>query len=266
MGKSSIFSKEYEKKKRRKRRTIVISVLLIILAISCAIMYSTGNISFEKVKKMFSIKSDDKNNTKVTKPEIKKEEKKETPKDNSETNTKIEKQYIEIKLSSGTKGKAVYDGEGEGKKYVLVEPLQDGSTFDISKSAKNVLVNDATTQEIKLYDINGTEKNLTKLNYYTQSGQTFSKDSIIKQYPGYIWSKSAKFIDDDHIIYLSQLPWFKTADADVFAWIIDIKTGEHRTLWNVKGKKVNIGSLNDKGIAVDIDGNSKTVTVDGNIL
>lgn len=266
MAKTSIFSKEYEKRRRRKRRRIVLAVVLIMLIVGCGVLYSQGNIYLDKIKNIFVNKNEPKNKIKEQSPNNTVDNSKKNSQENKNEQKSEEKKFIEIKLASGSSAKALYDEDSTGKKFVLVEPLQDGSTFDISKSAKNILINDATTQEIKIYDTNGTEKNVTKPNYTTQSGQVFTKDNILKQYQGYAWSKNAKFIDDDHIVYLSQLPWFKTGDADTFMWLIDVNTGEHKTLWNVKGKQIQIGTLNDKGITVVIDGNNKTVTADGNLI
>lgn len=262
MRRTSIFSSEYEKKKRRKRRRIAIVVTLVLLIAAGGALYGSGKLNNVSLKNIFTFKkndSDSKTSTIVKKEEAKKEEAKETKAEN-------ETKYIDVTLSSGTKVKAVYAEENGTKKFTLVEGLSDGSTFDINKSGSQVIINDASSQEIKIYNLNGEEKNITKANYVTKSGQSFSKDTIMKQYPGYIWSLNAKFLDDTHVVYISQLPWFRKADLDTYVWIMDLNSGVYQTVWAAKGKAVKIETLNDKGITVDIDGSKKTVTSDGNVF
>lgn len=267
MKRTSIFSSEYEKKKRRKRRRIAIVVILVLLIASGGALYGSGKLNNVSLKNIFTFKkndSDSKASTIVKNEEDKKAEaKKEAAK---ETKAENETKYIDVTLSSGTKVKAVYAEENGTKKFTLVEGLSGGSTFDINKSGSQVIINDASSQEIKIYNLNGEEKNITKANYVTKSGQSFSKDTIMKQYPGYIWSLNAKFLDDTHVVYISQLPWFRKADLDTYVWIMDLNSGVYQTVWAAKGKAVKIETLNDKGITVDIDGSKKTVTSDGNVF
>ena len=267
MKRTSIFSSEYEKKKRRKRRRIAIVVILVLLIASGGALYGSGKLNNVSLKNIFTFKkndSDSKASTIVKNEEDKKAEaKKEAAK---ETKAENETKYIDVTLSSGTKVKAVYAEENGTKKFTLVEGLSDGSTFDLNKSGSQVIINDASSQEIKIYNLNGEEKNITKANYVTKSGQSFSKDTIMKQYPGYIWSLNAKFLDDTHVVYISQLPWFRKADLDTYVWIMDLNSGVYQTVWAAKGKAVKIETLNDKGITVDIDGSKKTVTSNGNVF
>lgn len=267
MKRTSIFSSEYEKKKRRKRRRIAIVVTLVLLIAAGGALYGSGKLNNVSLKNIFTFKkndSDSKASTIVKNEEDKKAEaKKEAAK---ETKAENETKYIDVTLSSGTKVKAVYAEENGTKKFTLVEGLSGGSTFDINKSGSQVIINDASSQEIKIYNLNGEEKNITKANYVTKSGQSFSKDTIMKQYPGYIWSLNAKFLDDTHVVYISQLPWFRKADLDTYVWIMDLNSGVYQTVWAAKGKAVKIETLNDKGITVDIDGSKKTVTSDGNVF
>ena len=267
MKRTSIFSSEYEKKKRRKRRRIAIVVILVLLIASGGALYGSRKLNNVSLKNIFTFKkndSDSKASTIVKNEEDKKAEaKKEAAK---ETKAENETKYIDVTLSSGTKVKAVYAEENGTKKFTLVEGLSGGSTFDINKSGSQVIINDASSQEIKIYNLNGEEKNITKANYVTKSGQSFSKDTIMKQYPGYIWSLNAKFLDDTHVVYISQLPWFRKADLDTYVWIMDLNSGVYQTVRAAKGKAVKIETLNDKGITVDIDGSKKTVTSDGNVF
>lgn len=268
MRRTSIFSSEYEKKKRRKRRRIALAVILILLIASGGALYGSGKLNNVSLKNIFAFKKDDsaaKASATVKQQEVnnKQEAKKEAE---QEKKAEAETKYIDVTLSSGAKAKAVYAEENGTKKFTLVEGLSDGSTFDINKSGSQVIINDATSQEIKMYNLNGEEKNITKSNYVTRSGQSFSKDTVVKQYPGYIWSLNAKFLDDTHVVYISQLPWFRNADLDTYVWIMDLNSGSYQTVWAAKGKSVKIETLNDKGITVDIDGNKKTVTADGNVF
>ena len=51
-------------------------------------------------------------------------------------------------------------------------------------------------------------KDVTKKEYISTSKQTFSKDKMLAAYEEYIWHSIPSFIDENTIIYISQLPYF----------------------------------------------------------
>ena len=150
--------------------------------------------------------------------------------------------------------------------YESEAPLQNGTTFSISPTQHSLLIVDGSTQELKLFDQNGNEKDLTFKSYKTRDGRVFTREQILSSQQGYKWCENAKFLDDNKIVYLSNLPWFGTGNLDTYLWMLDLQTGNYQTLFNVKGKEIILGNLTDKGLEITIDGNSKFLTANGELI
>lgn len=283
MGKPSIFSKEYEKKmKKRKKRILVI--LLIVVSVSGAVtMVTSKSFSLTNIKQKIEatisnkkkdaalndVSTQDSKTNKVQENKNPSQESKEASKENvaeENENKDNEEKYIEVTLSSGNVSRAIYDEESGNRKFKALTPVEEGTTFDISPDKKFLVINDNATQQIKFIDTNGNQKDITYLSYTTKNKEVIGKDTMLNDYPGYIWSKSAKFIDDTHVVYLSQLPYFGKGNLLTYAWIIDINTGVHTTLWDVKGSDIKFGNLIDKGLEVEIDGIKKVLTPSATLI
>ncbi|GIM27549.1 hypothetical protein CPJCM30710_02150 [Clostridium polyendosporum] len=285
MGKPSIFSKEYEKRmKKRKKRILVI--LLIILCMSGVIttlnfkFFSLTNIR-QKVETTLNNKNKDNvlsdtaiqdNGTnqvqenKNISQESKEVSQENTAGENENKDEDNEEKYIEVTLSSGNIARAIYDEESGKRKFKALIPIEEGTTFDISPNKDFLIINDGGTQQIKFVDTRGTQKNITYPSYTTKNKEVIVRETMLNDYPGYTWSKNAKFIDDTHVVYLSQLPYFGKNQLLTYMWSIDINTGVHTTLWNVKGSNIKIGNLTDNGLEVEIDGNKKILTPNATLI
>ena len=253
MGKPSIFSKDYEKRmKRRKKAFIIVPILIVIILIVAIILHFKN--------KMMS------NNEKVNQTQsVQKNDKKVYKKEENKTSKNEDKSY-EIELSSSKKAKVDYKEEKGVIKYQFVSPLDSGTTFDISPSQELLLINDGSSQNLMLYDGYKKEKDITLKEYVTRDGRSFSKQSILSSSPEYKWCKDAKFLNNNKIVYLSNLPWFGKDDLNTYVWIIDIKTGNQMALMNVKGKNVTFGKLQSKGLEITIDGSTKYLDSNGNLV
>ena len=276
MRKPSIFSREYEVKMKKRRRRVFLLVFVLVIAVVLFTFRSNLNSyitkSKENIAAIFSSKkndaADNKPNDKtedINKAEDKLEEQSKQEETVQNTQPDQEETSTEIKFSNGDVVKALYEGEGDNKKYKLIPGLQNGNSADISPSGKTIVASDVKSQDLKLIDINGSETVITKPQYVSKNGEVFKKDNIINKYQGYNWGSSAKFIDDSHIAYLSQLPYFKTDDIDTYVWTIDTSNGNHKAIWNLKGKNISLENLNDNKLEVIVDGKKYLLSPDGNV-
>ncbi|WP_238882346.1 hypothetical protein [Clostridium sp. YIM B02551] len=272
MGKPSIFSREYERKMKRRRNTIIFSIIIILL-VSVGVIFNTKAIKFLSYAKnsITSIFAKDKNkeaDKNSTKEDTTKQES-NSAEANQPADTKkeeaVQEKSMDIKLSNGEVLKAIYEGDGSNRVYKFVSGSSNAGNAEINPSSKLILVMDNLTQDIKTYNTDGKETVITKPEYVTSKGESFPKDKMLSTYSGYVWCKDARFIDDSHIAYLSQLPYFGTGELDTYVWIIDLGTGEHKAVWNLKGKNISLGNLKDGGIQVAIDNNTSLLMPDGNV-
>ncbi|EES92288.1 hypothetical protein FDJ70_09260 [Clostridium botulinum] len=258
MRKPSIFSNRYdEQMKKRKRIKIIFIVIavLVLLIIASGILGNMlfGHNSAEKSKSKVQVKQSKKvNNTKINNSK-KIEDSKE--KDN------INKEYL-LKLSDGKEVKLLYDVVNNEKQYIGVMPKE--TKYTISPSKKSIALVENDTQKLILIDINGTSKEITKLQYVSSKGDIFKRENILKLNPNYIWCDEPKFLDDDNIVYISQLPWFNKSDTK-YLWKYNISNNIHENnlpnMGEVSGKKIEYGNLTSEGLEVIVDAVKNTIII-----
>lgn len=256
MPKPSIFSKHYDiKMKKRKKRIIfimlIVVVFLIIILIRGAFEFNSKDLNQSKSKEIVKndivIKDNTINKVKDNLKEKKLEEKKLE-----------EKNYI-IKLYNGEEVKLSYNEVNGKKTYIKVEPKQ--ISYSISPSKTKVVILENKTQNIVLIDENGNKKDITRKKYVSSRGTVFAKDSILNSKKDYIWCSAPKFLNEDNIVYISQLPWFNKKNIK-YLWKYTISSNNHSN--NIDGKEIygdNIkyGKLSSEGLEVVIDGVNKSV-------
>jgi hypothetical protein len=265
MARPSIFSKEYERHKRR-RKKIMAFVVILILA-SAGIFLASGSIKNMLLSKVGAYK-----NTKlfsVFKREKKDEtapgsaiEEKSTPEveNTTEPPAKIEEEKgYDITLSDGTKVKAVYSAADTGNKFKYILPLESSAGFNINPSGSAMVIMDAAAQNILVVDINGNVQDITNTQYISKnSGKTtvFKKEDVLKKYKevNYVWCTSPKFIDDENIAYLSQLPYMSSKKKTKYLWAVNIKEKDkHEYKKALNGENLMIGNASEKGIELILD-------------
>ncbi|WP_160672851.1 hypothetical protein [Clostridium sp. C8-1-8] len=273
MGKPSIFSKEYQKRMKRRKRIVSTLIVLLIVAVAAVLVSTKMNFSTNIKNKVVAIFANKSSKDKVQKDkETASQLKNDKEKDNSKQSDALAKddkkqddskddKYIEVTLSSGAVSKAFYDEVSGTKKFKLLDPIDNGVSFDISPSQTSILINETNTQQIKVVDGSGQIKDVTKPNYTTKDGRAFARETILKQYQGYLWSVNAKFIDDSHVAYVSQLPWFGVPDLYSYIWVVDINTGEHKAVMTTKSKNLTITSLAADGLHVKADDGDKVIPI-----
>lgn len=260
MSKPSIFSKDYEKQmRRRKKRRILISCAFIAAIAFVAVSVKSGfkNWSKDMAK---NIMTSDKKDVKTT--ESKKSEK-QAPKKTGK-NDKVEgTEGYDVQLSDGRTVKVVYGIENSEKLFKQVLPTEDNVAYSISPSKKNIVIFDEKSQNIILVDINGNKQDVTNPQYTSTSGAVIEKDSQLFSQPDYIWCSSPKFIDEDNIAYISQLPWL--GKTTKYIWIENLKDKNHILVQGIEGEDAKLGDLTDKGLTVVLDGRTVFLNSSGNI-
>lgn len=263
MAKPSIFSKDYDRRmKRRKRNKVFIIVLLIILG-GMLILFGTG-IKDKIVAKLTQIKEETKQE------EIKKEQKQEASKKSDEKQTKkatvkeekkvVDKSF-EIELDKNVKIKVFYD---DSKKIKLIDSNKNKNILtDINPGKNKLIAYNKATQNMFLIGVDGSKKDVTNKNYTSTSGTAFQKDAILGSKPGYIWCGDPKFIDDNNIAYVSQLPWFNKTTK--YVWKYDVKNNTHINIQSIQGENIKFDKITDKGLTVAADGKSVYLKADGSV-
>lgn len=257
MAKPSIFSKDYEKqmKKRKKRITFAIFIAIIagvFITISISMKGLLKNLSTDLEKSKSSI-TNDKNNTKST--ESKKVE---------VTEQKVEKiQAYDIQLSNGKTISIAYQTKNNDKIFKPVSTTDGSALYSISPSGKNALLFDDKLQSIILVDVNGNKQDVTNPQYTATNGTVIEKNAQLSAQPDYIWCSSPRFIDDNSIAYISQLPWI--GKTTKYVWIENLGDRSNVMVQEIQGEELKFGELTDKGLTVTEDGKTIFLKSDGSI-
>lgn len=268
--KPSIFSKDYEKKMRKMK--IIRTIIILIVIVSSVIGYlnyskkiTFSAINFSAIKKALtpSEKQQVEVNTK-TKKATKSVKKSSAPVKPVKKTITEEKSYS-IKLSSGEEIKAVYEVNDNEKKFKYISPVDSSIDFNINPSGKAIIVFDKNSQSILYMNIDGNLSDITKNEYKAESdGTVYTKEDELKKSPSYIWCSNPRFIDDNTMAYISQLPYFNEK-VQQYIWLYNIETKEYKVLYNNSASNIKLDKITDKGLMVSIDNNTKYLKSDGTL-
>ncbi|WP_315067594.1 hypothetical protein [uncultured Clostridium sp.] len=268
MGKPSIFSREYEKKMKRRRRNAIVISLVILLVISViAVKFITNPIDYTNIKKNIQAWIDSDNANIADQTQVKEDVKNENAKEevNEEPQKPVE-ESMDIHMASGNVAKAVYiNDESNGKVFKSLNNADNGVSFDISPSGKQMIVTD-TNSVITLYNVDGSSKIISKDKYVSTKGSVFTKEATMQAQPEYLWNVNPKFISEGKIVFISNRPYFGASAGNKYLWITDIQTGEDKILWDLSGSNIEISGKEEKGIKVTIDGKIYYIDADGNYI
>jgi hypothetical protein len=267
MAKPSIFSREYERHRRRRKKVIAFTVIFIIAA--AGIFISSGSIKKKIISmagayknvKIFSVFEKEKkeeiapSNAQESLPPVQ-------PKSNTEQPVKdIAAKGYDIPLSDGTTIRAVYESRDGVNRFQYILPVNAPASFNINPSGSAMVIMDSAVQSMLLVDINGNLQDITNTKYTYKNTEenktvTFKKDDVLEKHKetNYIWCTSPKFIDDENIAYLSQLPHVNTKITTKFFWAVNIKNKDrHDYIYSLKGENLKLGNISEKGIEVILD-------------
>lgn len=257
MARPSIFSKDYERLMRKRRRRIIVSLLaILIIGSGTAVYIYNGGINFSQIKENLQTWVDggkeivEEDSLLTVAPEAE-EPKLEEPKEEF-FETVIDEMNIKISLNITEDGTKTFNEVVTGENVI------------ISPDKTKFLVTD-TKQNLFIINVNDEITDITKPNYVSTTGSTYTKESILNQYQGYVWHKSAKFISDTKIAYVSNLPYFGSGISE-YIWVYDIESGQHITKWEIKSNEISLGEISEKGLEIHVDGKIKYITVDANIV
>ena len=171
---------------------------------------------------------------------------------------------MEFKINENSILKAEYEEIDGTIKFKGVKEVPSNIYYKINQ-AKNLILIIDENQNMKLFNSNKKESNITKDKYTAPNGEIFNKDSVLQTYEGYLWNVEARFVTDTKVAYISNVPYFGY-DLNKYIWVIDLNNNTHSTLWNSKGKEIKFGDLKEKGLEVVIDGNVKYVNQNSDLV
>ena len=247
MRKPSIFSRDYERIMRRRKRIFVTSISLIIISVVLTVTF-ISRYKFTNIESYLTtwIKDEEKSE-KEQKEEILNEEKEidilETYKN---INILLNENEFELKLS-----------DNNGEKFIEGVENLEKDKYCIDSLGKKVIILDKN-QNIFLADIEGNVINLTLNKYVSPYGEVFEKDEVLSIFNDYIWHSQVKFLDNNKLAYVSNLPYFGY-ELSQYVNLIDLDTKEHVTIWELKGGNIILKEIIDGGLEAVIDGNIKYV-------
>lgn len=265
MAKPSIFSKEYQNKMRNRKKRIrfILFIIILLIIVIAAKGFDKVNIIATNVKS-FNIKAligDSKKKSTNTNAQTNSSTKKSDDNQAKDSDTTTDQKQDDSKTFTAkiTDSKTVtvnYDIQDNNN--IIKDINEDNSiNYNISPSGKLMIVEDNSSQCTYLIDSNGNVEEITKKNYLSSGGTDFQRGSVLQANPSYVWCATPKFLNDDVIIYVSQVPWFKN-DATKYLWTYKISTKTHEQLKKsdgseVKGQNINLDKLDDKGLSLTID-------------
>jgi hypothetical protein len=272
----SIFSKDYEKQIKKRRKKIFLMIVVPIIGLSIFLitdfdsLLNKGISVKESINNIFASKSeqDTKDEENKTVEVQKKEEvlKQQAPKQEPEVTEEvaIENEIFAITLSDGQKISVKYNVKAAVKSIEGISDSKDIS-YDISPSKKSIVIQSKLNQDILYFDVNKISKDITKKSHTSSKGKAFAKEDKIKEDPNYVWSIMPKFIDEDNIVYVSELPWMNK-EATQYIWKVNLKSNVHSQVKPAKGKSITFKNITSKGLETIIDGKVVYVTSAGKIL
>ena len=261
MRKPSIFSRDYEKQmKKRRRRIALISILGIFFIGFLFIKIAMSSINMEILRnKVQNWINEDKVITEEDTTDIEEENnlEEETPKE-------PESKTMDLVVKEGVVLKAEYEDVNGVVKFKGIKDAPSNIYYTLNPDKTLVLTIDEN-QDMKIFNVDTKEANITKDSYTAPNGEVFNKATVLQTYSGYLWNMEAKFIDNTTVAYISNVPYFGY-DLNKYIWIVKLTDNSHTTLWNSKGKEIKIGDIQEKGLEVTIDGNVKYINSSGELI
>ena len=172
----------------------------------------------------------------------------------------VEDKIQEVQLPDGKKVKIVYNEEN-GNKLIKNAITDDNSlqSFNIAPSGNKVVLL-TTAQDMFTADLNGAVNNITKNQYNTSGGTVIEKNAYLNKKPEFLWHSSPKFLNDNTIVYITQIPWFKSTK---YVYKVDLNNPTHTKLQGIQGENIAFDILDGTGLKVNVDGADKYIKGDG---
>ncbi|MBU3097774.1 MULTISPECIES: hypothetical protein [Clostridium] len=269
MKKPSIFSKDYDRKIKKRKKVILSLIiipiigLIIFLNIDFKGLINKGTTTTsskdDKVQKKSEEVSQKQTNAqkdKITQAAI-------AAKTAKAAKASADKSSFIATMPDGQKVTIEYNGASANKIIKGISNAKDVS-YDISPSKKLIVIQSTKNQDIIYVDINKASKDITRKIYTSSNNQNYSKEDQLKNNPDYIWSITPKFIDEDNIAYVSELPWMNEKKVQ-YIWKLNLKDNVHMQVQPASGMKITFGDSTAKGLEANIDGDVVYVTASGEV-
>ena len=94
----------------------------------------------------------------------------------------------------------------------------------------------------------------------------FTKDSTLQSKPDYLWNSNPKFVNEQNIIFVTNRPYFGTAAVKQYLWMTDLQSGTDKIYWDLAAASITIGSREEKGLKVTVDGRDYYIAEDGSYI
>ena len=263
MRKPSIFSRDYERQMRKRRKRIfLISILSVFLIGTLFIAVAVNSINMETLRNKVQnwidedkIKNEE--NTLIKEEVIEEDIIEEAPKE-------PEIKTMDLLIREGLILKAEYEENNGEVKFKGIKDIPSNIYYVLNPNNNLILTIDEN-QNMKIFNVDKNEANISKESYVAPNGEVFNKNNILESYEGYLWNVEAKFIDSTKVAYISNLPYFGYA-LNKYIWIVDLNDNSHKTLWNSKGKDIKFGDIKENGLEVTIDGVTKYINSNGELV
>lgn len=148
----------------------------------------------------------------------------------------------------------------DGKIHYDSADLIEGSCWvDFSPDSTKVLINEAFNQTITIYDKDRKMKDYS-LEEFDYAGTGKMLRSYYSTKPGFIWANKAKFLNDNIIVFTSQV---SLAVKPYFLWAIDLNTGRKTLIEETRSsEKLEVIERNKDGLIIESDGMNLQITGD----
>ncbi|MFT8314441.1 MAG: hypothetical protein ABF633_09290 [Clostridium sp.] len=264
MGKPSIFSNRYRREMRKRRNRTITIIIVIAVVVVLAIILVNGSVN-DWAKNNFNTKkvsqgNNDKKQNTVGKQDTAAADEKAKAK--QEQQKPVDKTFT-VAMPDGKALNIIYDDSSSTRKITNIQNQDSDIDFNINPTGTSAVAYEKSKQNVLLVNADGTSSDITNASYTSSNGTVFSKDSILAQNNNYIWQQSPKFIDDENIAYISQLPWFDNRPAK-FIWKYNIKDKTNVNT-NMTGTNIQINNINNKGLEIVVDNVTQYLKGDGSI-
>ncbi len=275
MSKPSMFSKDYAKKLKKRKRKIALFIIVPIIGLTIFLITDFNALRNSAITLKNGINSillnkskQEKNSeTEVDKTKLNSEENKalkasEVVKEKEDLKTEVAKkdENFVVTLTDGQKISVVTE-----EKSIKGVTDNKNIAYDISPSKKSIVIQSTNNQDLMYADINNVSKDITKKTYQSSKGEIFTKDGILKSHKNYIWSIAPKFIDEDNVAYVSELPWINEKGVQ-YIWKVNLKNNVHMQVTSMSGKHITFENITPKGLTTLVDGNVVSVTSAGRVI
>jgi len=272
MKKPSMFSKNYDKEIKRRKKIIILLIIVPIIGLS--IFLSTD----------FSGLLNKSKDNKKTEEVVKEQSDSKKPED-LQAETKL-KAAAALKAKATLKAEADLKANAEGGTLIATMPNGEKISiecnviageknikgvlnnkdilYDISPSKKAIVMQSKKSQDLLYFDINKISKDITKKVHISSKNESFPKLQKLNESPNYVWSINPKFIDEDNIAYVSELPWMNEK-ALQYIWKIDLKSNIHMQAKPASGTKITFGKITSMGLEANVDGKTMYVNSSGKV-